>query len=31
MEVNIAKALDEHGEMFKCPRCKYFFRYAPNG
>jgi len=31
IEINISKAVDEHGEVFKCPKCKYKFRYAPNG
>jgi predicted RNA-binding Zn-ribbon protein involved in translation (DUF1610 family) len=28
VEINISKAIDEHGEVFKCPKCKYEFRYA---
>ena len=31
VEINISKAIDEHGEVFECPKCKYKFRYAPNG
>lgn len=29
--INIVNAKDEHGEVFECPRCKFLFRYAPNG
>ena len=28
--INIAKAVDEFGEEFICPNCKYRFRYAAN-
>lgn len=28
VEINIAKAVDELGEVFKCPHCKYEFRYV---
>ena len=28
LQINIAKALDEHGEVFKCPKCNYLIRYA---
>lgn len=28
VEINIAKALDEEGEVFECPHCKWQFRYA---
>ena len=31
IEINISNAIDELGEVFKCPNCKYNFRYAPNG
>jgi len=31
IEVNIAKAIDEHGEVFICPKCRFEFRYSPNG
>ena len=27
-QVNISKAIDEHGEVFICPKCKKAFRYA---
>lgn len=30
VEINIAKAVDEFGEEFICPNCKYRFRYASN-
>ena len=26
--IDIAKAVDEHGEEFVCPNCKIQFRYA---
>ena len=26
--INISKALDEDGEVFKCGHCGYLFRYA---
>lgn len=26
--INIARAVDEHGELFKCDNCNYTFRYA---
>jgi uncharacterized C2H2 Zn-finger protein len=29
LQINIADAIDEHGEVFKCPRCEYFIRYTP--
>ena len=29
--IDIAKAIDENGEVFMCPNCKNKFRYAPNG
>lgn len=28
VEINISKAVDELGEVFKCSKCKYEFRYA---
>ena len=28
VEINIAKAKDEDGEVFECPQCKWKFRYA---
>ncbi len=28
LQINIAKAIDEHGEVFKCPNCKYLLRYT---
>lgn len=28
VEINIAKAIDEDGEVFKCPHCGRKFRYA---
>jgi len=31
VQIDIAKAMDEHGEVFKCLNCNYTFRYAPNG
>ena len=31
LQINIAKALDEHGEVFECPKCNYLIRYASNG
>ena len=27
----ISEAVDEFGEVFKCPKCGHFIRYAPNG
>lgn len=29
--INIAKSISDDGEVFVCPKCKYEFRYAPNG
>ena len=26
--IDIAKAVDEHGELFKCDNCNYTFRYT---
>ena len=26
--INIAKAIDEHGEEFRCENCGYIFRYV---
>ena len=26
--INIAKAVDEHGEEFRCEKCGYIFRYV---
>jgi len=31
VEINISRAVDEDGEVFKCPKCSCKFRYAPNG
>lgn len=31
VDITISKAVDEFGEEFMCPKCKYQFRYAPNG
>lgn len=28
VEINIAKAVDELGEVHMCPKCKYQFRYV---
>ena len=28
VEINIAKAVDEHGEEFICPTCGFIFRYT---
>ena len=28
VEINIANAIDEEGEEFKCPHCGQLFRYA---
>ncbi len=28
VEINIAKAIDEHGEEFVCPNCGFVFRYT---
>lgn len=28
VEINISKALDEDGEVFRCPHCKQKFRYT---
>ena len=27
-EINVARAIDENGEVFMCEHCKYPFRYA---
>ena len=27
-EINIAKAIDENGEVFMCEHCRYPFRYT---
>ena len=27
-ELDIAQALDEEGEVFRCPHCGFLFRYA---
>ena len=29
VEINIAHAKDEEGEVFECPTCGLRFRYAP--
>lgn len=29
--IDISKAVDEEGEVFKCSHCNSKFRYAPNG
>lgn len=31
ISIDIRNAIDEYGEEFICPICKYTFRYAPNG
>ena len=31
VEIDIVNAVDESAEVFRCPKCKYKFRYAPNG
>lgn len=28
VEIDIAKAVDENGEEFRCPNCGFIFRYA---
>lgn len=28
VEINIAKSITSDGEVFKCPHCKYKFRYT---
>ena len=28
VEINIAKAVDELGEVHTCPKCRYHFRYV---
>ena len=28
VEIDIAKAIDENGEVFMCPHCKFSFRYT---
>jgi DNA-directed RNA polymerase subunit RPC12/RpoP len=28
VEINIAKAIDEEGEVFRCPNCGFKFRYT---
>lgn len=28
VEINIANACDENGEVFECPNCGFKFRYA---
>ena len=28
VEINIAKAVDENGEEFRCPKCGFIFRYT---
>lgn len=28
VEINIINAIDEEGEVFKCPNCGQVFRYA---
>ncbi len=30
VEINIAKAVDEEGETFMCPKCKKVFRFVQN-
>ena len=30
IEINIANAIDEHGEVFYCKNCGQVFRYAEN-
>lgn len=28
VEINISNAMDEEGEVFKCPNCGFKFRYT---
>ena len=28
--IDIAKAVDEYGEIFRCPNCSYLIRYDSN-
>lgn len=28
VKIDIAKSVDENGEEFMCPKCKYIMRYA---
>ena len=28
VKINIAKAIDELGEVHMCPKCRYHFRYV---
>jgi predicted RNA-binding Zn-ribbon protein involved in translation (DUF1610 family) len=28
IEINISKAVDEHGEVFQCSNCNYLVRYT---
>ena len=28
IKIDIAKAIDEHGEVFRCPNCEYLTRYT---
>ena len=30
VEIDIAKAVDEDGEEFRCPNCGFIFRYVKN-
>ena len=29
LQINIANAIDENGEVFECPKCGYAIRYTP--
>ena len=31
LQIDIANSISDDGEVFKCPNCRYEFRYAPNG
>ena len=28
VKINVANALDEDGELYRCPHCDYVFRYT---
>ena len=30
VKLDIAKVLDEEGEVYRCPHCGFMFRYADN-
>lgn len=29
LQINISDAVDSEAEVFRCPKCNYYIRYAP--